>query len=108
MIKNTTVSKDDISIDNSWASSIGPFSKEELTDMVQSGIVDVYRDDVYVARMSRDDYFEYSETFGVSVEDRAYELLTGKKDELLRKYPGSSIQDIIGFVLAQQLYENDN
>ena len=105
MIKNVNVSKEEMMVDGVPETHIGPFTVSELTDMLQSGIVDVYRDDIYVARMVADDYREYSEMFGVSVEEAAYELLEQKKEELLSEYPGSSIQAIIGFVLSHRLYD---
>ena len=54
MIKPVDISKDVITVDGEPATHIGPFTKSELTDMVRSGIVDVYRDDIYVARMAAD------------------------------------------------------
>lgn len=91
-------------VDGKPATHIGPFSEKEITGMVKTGIVDVYKDNIYVARMGLDDYREYSEAFGISVEDAAYELLQNKKDELQKQYPDSSIQSIIGYTLSSKLY----
>ena len=105
MIKPITVNTEELMADGKSADGIGPFSKEELSQMLKSGIVDVYKDDTYVARMSVQDYEEYNRAFGIPVEDAAYQLLTTRKDELLEKYPGSGIRNIIGYVLARQLYD---
>lgn len=93
-----------ITVDKEKTVGIGPFSTEELAKIMEFGIVDVYKDDIYVARMSRQDYEEYNRTFELSVEETAYELLSTQKEALLNEYSGSTIQNIIGFVLSQQLY----
>ncbi len=104
MVKLINVSQEKLTVNGVETTHIGSFSKKELREIIQSGIVDVYLYDEYVARMTLQDYREYSEKFGVPVEDKAYELLQTQKEELLQKYPGSSIQAIIGYVLAQELY----
>ena len=103
MIKQINLSNH-LTLNGKSATHIGPFSEKEITDMINTGIVDVYKDDIYVARMSLDDYHEYSKTFRVSVEDAAYHLLQNKKDELQKKYPDSPVQSVIGYILSKKLY----
>lgn len=103
MVKPITVNTKAMTVDGKAVSGIGSFSQQELSQIMSSGIVDVYKDDTYVAQMSRQDYDEYNQVFETPVEDAAYELLMNHKDELLAKYPGSTVQGIIGFVLCKQL-----
>ena len=103
MVKPITVNTKAMTVNGKAVSGIVSFSQQELSQMMSSGIVDVYKDDTYVAQMSRQDYDEYNQTFETPVEDAAYELLMNHKDELLAKYPGSTVQGIIGFVLCKQL-----
>jgi hypothetical protein len=103
MIKQINLSNH-LTVNGKPATYIGPFSEKEITNMVNTSIVDVYKDDIHVARMSIDDYHEYSKTFGVSVEDAAYHLLQNKRDELQKKYPDSPVQSVIGYILSKKLY----
>ncbi len=103
MVKPITVNPKTMTVEGKSASGIGSFSQQQLSQMMSSGIIDIYKDDTYVAQMSRQDYDEYNRVFPTPVEDAAYELLMNHKDALLAKYPGSTIQNIIGFVLSKQL-----
>lgn len=103
MVKPITVNTKAMTVDGKSASGIGSFSQQELSKIMSSGIIDVYNDDTYVAQMSRQDYDEYNQVFKISVENIAYKLLMNHKDALLAKYSGSTIQNIIGFILSKQL-----
>lgn len=103
MIKQINLSKH-LTVNGKSTTHIGPFSEKEITGMVKNGIVDVYKDDIYVARMSLDDYHEYSKTFGVSVEDAAYHILKTQKDKLQKLYPDSPVQSVIGYTLSKKFY----
>ena len=103
MIKQINLSNH-LTVNGKSATHIGPFSEKEITDMINTGIVDVYKDDIYVARMSLSDYHEYSKTFRESVENAAYHLLQNKKDELQKKYPDSPVQSVIGYTLSKKIY----
>ena len=103
MIKQINLSNH-LTVNGKSATHIGPFSEKEITNMVNTGIVDVYKDNIYVARMSLDDYHEYSKTFRESVEDTAYYMLQNKRDGLKKKYPDSPVQSVIGYILSKKLY----
>lgn len=103
MIKQINLSKH-LTVNGKSTTHIGPFSEKEITNMVNTCIVNVYKDDIYVARMGLSDYHEYSKTFGESVEDAAYHLLQNKKNELQKKYPDSPVQSMIGYILSKKLY----
>ena len=105
MVKPITIDSQTLTIGGKEANGIVSFSQKDLSQMIQSGIVDVYKDDIYVAQMPSQDYEEYNETFDTCVEDVAYEMYKTQKDELLKKYPESTIQSIIGFVLSKELYD---
>lgn len=104
MIKQINLSNH-LTVNGKSTTHIGPFSEKEITDMVKNGIVDVYKDDIYVARMSLSDYHEYFKIFEESVEDAAYHIFQNKKDELKKKYPDSPVQSVIGYILSKKLYK---
>ena len=101
LINVRIISKEEITVEDGL--DITP--KEEM-DAVTGTIKEIYCDNTHLATMTEYDYYEYPKLLGSTVEIAAKELYKDK-EELLRKNPGSSIPDIIGFILSERLYEKE-
>ncbi len=77
---------------------------EEVVEALTGVIKEIYCDNTHLATMTEYDYYEYPKLLGNTVETAAKELYKDK-EELLRKNPGSSIPDIIGYILSERLFE---
>ena len=101
LINVRMISKEEITVEDGL--DITP--KEEM-DAVTGAIKAIYGDNIHLATMTEYDYYEYPKLLGSTVETAAKELYKDK-EELLRKNPGSSIPDIIGFILSERLYDKE-
>lgn len=79
---------------------------EEVVEALTGVIKEICCDNIHLATMTEYDYYEYPKLLGSTVEIAAKELYKDK-EELLRKNPGSSIPDIIGFILSERLYDKE-
>lgn len=79
---------------------------EKVAEAITGAIKEIYGDNTHLATMTEYDYYEYPKLLGSTVEIATKELYKDE-EELLRKNPGSSIPDIIGFILSERLYEKE-
>ena len=83
-------------------------SAEDINADLKDAFTKIVVNGTHIATMISDDYRIYHETFDDSVENDAWDLYVHKQEELKSLYPDDDIQDIIGFVLSNKLYDYEN
>ena len=83
-----------------------PMPTEEIKEEIARGIKDVYVLGIHIATMLISDYNAYNNAFNASVEYDAWKLYKNKEN-LKKKYPQSTIPDIIGYILSERLYNKE-